>query len=59
MVSETVWKKNRYDSRLGLCLGFRCGGLVRVRARGRLELLSVLWYWWVRVRPPWLTLNPP
>ena len=34
-----------YDSRLGLCLGFRFRVLVRVRVRVRLELQTVFRLW--------------
>ena len=39
-ILPTPW----YDSRLGLCLGFRFRVLVRVRARVRLELQTVFGY---------------
>ena len=38
-ILPTPW----YDSRLGLCLGFRFRVLVRVRVRVRLELQTVVW----------------
>ena len=40
-ILPTPW----YDSRLGLCLGFRFRVLVRVRVRVRLELQTVFWLW--------------
>ena len=46
-----------YDSRLGLCLGFRFRVLVRVRVRVRLELQlnSFMVRMWIGVKPLWLT----
>ena len=40
-ILPTPW----YDSRLGLCLGFRFTGLVRVRVKVRLELQTVVRLW--------------
>ena len=40
-ILPTPW----YDSRSGLCLGFRFRVLVRVRVRVRLELQTVFWLW--------------
>ena len=40
-ILHTPW----YDSRLGLCLGFRFRVLVRVRVRVRLELQTVFRLW--------------
>ena len=53
-ILPTPW----YDSRLGLCLGFRFKVLVRVRVRVRLELqtvFSVMVRMWIGVKPLRLT----
>ena len=54
-ILPTPW----YDSRLGLCLGFRFRVLVRVRVMVRLELhlnsFSVMVRMWIGVKPLRLT----